>query len=419
MNRTRPALLILTALALTSCSSAGGSGAGTDCDPAQVTLTTAYTGGKASAEAAKEVMEQRYPGLTVENNESVAVSYDELTQQVVADIAAGREVDIVQAGNSQLRFYVDTFAPEPLDEERLLPTYDRDFLDIGTVDGEVYMAPFQVSVPSLFYNKDLMAAAGLDPESPPATYSELFDAARALDPITEAAPLYVITESAADWIAQAAVQSAGGTFVTPEGTPGFDTAEGREGLELYALPAREGLMDPVGVAEGKAAFVGGATAFYVTSSANAAPMVRDVGDRFAWGMTAMPVPDGGEARFPAGGNGWLSLTDDPCESRYASEFIGELLEPTVLLESFEQYSYLPVDTSTKETLLADPALIEPLRFGYSYDPAGLTPWGGWPGDTAPEANQILTEMTQALARRAPLDATVTETAASITTLVSR
>ena len=41
------------------------------------------------------------------------------------------------------------------------------------VDGKIYSIPFQRSTMVLYYNKDAFKEAGLDPETPPATWEEL------------------------------------------------------------------------------------------------------------------------------------------------------------------------------------------------------------------------------------------------------
>ncbi len=44
-----------------------------------------------------------------------------------------------------------------------------------TSGGKVYSMPFNKSIPVLYYNKNLFAAAGLDPEKPPVTWDEYID----------------------------------------------------------------------------------------------------------------------------------------------------------------------------------------------------------------------------------------------------
>lgn len=388
------------------------------CDPSEVTLTTKYISvGDVAMQAAKATMEDRYPGLTVETGLANATSYDELTQQVVADIAGGRDIDVVMSGNSQLRFYVDTYAPEPLDVSSLRDTYDTRFLDVGTVGGEVYMAPFQVSFPALFFNKDLFAEAGLDAEAPPTTFSELLDAAESVQEVSGAGALYLPQNGIADWVFQAAVQSAGGVFVNADGTPGFDTPEGRTGLALYADAAARGVMDAVPANDGVVAFTTGATAMIVTSIASTSMFSEQIGDSFDWGVVPMPVADGGSANYPAGGNGWLILTDDPCKAAIGSELIGELLSPEIIAEALTVSSYVPVDTAARDLLIANPDIDPRQLLGYEYE-GTLTPWGGWPGDSAPAANQIVTDMIMEAVQGADVDSVITDSVGQIGEAIS-
>lgn len=390
-----------------------------DCDPAQVTLTTAYTQvGDSALKAAKAILEERHPGITIEEGLRVSSGYNELTQIVAADLAAGREVDVVMSGNSQLRFWVDTYDPIPLDPSSLAATYDQSYLDIGTVDGVAYMAPFQVSFPALFFNKDLMIEAGLDPDDPPTTYSELFEAARALEPVSEGVPLGLPTDTLADWIVQAAVQSAGGEFIDADGQAAFDTPEGREGLALYGVPAAEGLTQVVPYDDLATIFVTGTTPLVISTVAGTARLAEAVGDGFDWGVVPMPIPDGGQARFPAGGNGWLVLSEDECEQAFAAELVAEMLSPDVLDEALRVSSYVPVDHEARERLLADTAIPAQQRVGYEYDQP-MTPWGGWPGDTAPQANEIIFEMTQRIVSQdVPVDEAIADATAQIEELTT-
>ncbi len=48
------------------------------------------------------------------------------------------------------------------------------------VKGQAYAIPFQKSVPLFYYNKDMFREAGLDPESPPRTWDELYAACEKL-----------------------------------------------------------------------------------------------------------------------------------------------------------------------------------------------------------------------------------------------
>lgn len=53
-------------------------------------------------------------------------------------------------------------------------------IDISSVDGVIYGVPHQLDLSLLYYNKELFAQAGLDPEAPPSNYQEILEASRAI-----------------------------------------------------------------------------------------------------------------------------------------------------------------------------------------------------------------------------------------------
>ena len=365
-----------------------------DCDPAGTTITAAFAPqGQVAAEAARTALEAEYPGLTVELRPSSTSSYDELTQQVVADIAAGNRPDVTMVGLGQIRFWVDQYDPQPIDPDTLADTYDPRFLSIGEVDGEPYVAPFQVSVPVLYTNTTKAEAAGVT--TVPETTSELLEAARQVQAETGGAPVQLPRDAIADWVAQAMIQSAGATFVTEDGQPGFDDEAGADGLAVYEELGADALQDPIAFADATTAFQTGDVTYLVSSPASAVAAQAAIGDSFDWTVTAMPIPDGGSAVLPAGGNGWMVLSDDACRSAFGRELIADMLTPEVIAESSRSYSYIPVDTQAAAELAADPAV--ETQVGYSWTYTGTpTAWGGWHGDATPRVNVFLQDAVQQL-----------------------
>ncbi len=99
-------------------------------------------------------------------------------------IAAGNQPDLVvtSLGPALGQLAADD-ALVPLEEfEGFQELIDR--VDPGIVEqfsGHNYYVPIGADVTMMIYNKDLFEQAGLDPESPPQTWAEYLDAARAID----------------------------------------------------------------------------------------------------------------------------------------------------------------------------------------------------------------------------------------------
>ncbi|WP_271222397.1 extracellular solute-binding protein [Streptosporangium carneum] len=365
-----------------------------DCDPRGVTIVAEYAPqGDVAAKLAKTRVEAARPGLTVKLKMTNTAGYDQLTQQIVTDIAAGARPDVAMVGLGQIRFWADRYQPRPIDPATLNASYDRRFLTIGTVEGKVYVAPFQVSVPVLYTNTKLTKAAGV--ASAPSTTGELIANARRIRAATGAAPVQVPRDAIADWVLQAVIQSGGATFVKPDGTPGFDDERGRRALAFYERLGAEKLQDPIAFADALKQFGTGRLAYMISTPAQAAAMGKTIGDAFPWTVTAMPVPDGGVASLPAGGNGWMVLSQDACRAAYAGELVKAMLDPTVIATSSKNFSYIPVDKEAAKRLAADPAAGTQLGYPWSYT-GTPTQWGGWHGDATPRVNVFLQEMVQRL-----------------------
>jgi multiple sugar transport system substrate-binding protein len=421
MLRWTSVLLAMLCLSLAACGSDDSNGSGrtasttdvADCDPKGVTLTTAYLSVQdAAMREAKAAIERRYAGLEVDAKPSSAASYDDLTQQIVADRAAGKEYDLISSGNNQIRFYVDTFDPLPFDAGVLPATYRKEALPIGTVGGKLFAVPAQVSTPNIIINEDLLREAGLDPKDPPATYSELFAAARKLRSVSDGPPVAIDIQAVEDWYVQAAVQSAGATFIAEDGTAGFGDEAGVAGLELYGTLGREKLAAPVPLEEAIGGFASGKTPIMFGGNSGVGIYQEQIGDKFDWTLAPMPIADRGEPRMPAGGNSWMVLATDDCRAAFASELVAELLQPKTIAKGLVGATYTPVDTEARRILKADKSLGPQAQAAYDYS-LDLTPWGGWPGDSTPKVNQIIETMVAKLIRGAPVQPAVEEAVAAI------
>jgi ABC-type glycerol-3-phosphate transport system substrate-binding protein len=106
-------------------------------------------------------------------------SYDTLAKKVLASLVAKEAPDISQNYETLTKKFIrhnkivcldDLIASEAEDiKADIIPV----LLDNNTFDGKLYSFPFNKSVPVLYYNKDIFARVGLDPEQPPRTLEEM------------------------------------------------------------------------------------------------------------------------------------------------------------------------------------------------------------------------------------------------------
>ena len=125
------------------------------------------------------------PGVTIEP--VYTGSYLDTVTKTITAIKGGNPPDIA------VILAVDTFTLYDEDailayddlistdeEQAWIDSFYPAFMENGRVEGKVWGIPFQRSTPVLYWNKDAFAEAGLDPDTPPATWEEQVEFAKKL-----------------------------------------------------------------------------------------------------------------------------------------------------------------------------------------------------------------------------------------------
>ena len=159
-------------------------------------------------------------------------------------------------------------------------------------DGKFYQMPWKSNPVMLFYNKDLFAAAGLDPENPElATYDEFTATARTL--VSSGAAEYAIYPSPTSQFFQswfdfypAYTAESGGSLFIEDGEATFNSPEGVAVGEFWKTLYAEGLA-------GKEQYQGDSFADGKAAMSSAGPWAVSVyKDAVNWGAVTFPTTDG-------------------------------------------------------------------------------------------------------------------------------
>lgn len=166
------AVALISAAGLSACS--GGSSSDT------LTIWT-RTDGEAYMRDLAELYQSANEGLTVE---VTAIPNSDVSTKFAQALSAGDVPDVVAMDVAMAPYFVSKDGFEDLTERMAeLPYADtllEGQLDAGTSDGAHFVMPFTADSSALFYNKDLFAEAGLDPEQGPQTWDEFLEAANAV-----------------------------------------------------------------------------------------------------------------------------------------------------------------------------------------------------------------------------------------------
>src|SRR6476646_7311164 len=110
-------------------------------------------------------------------------SYDDLLNKLKAGLQSKDVPALAQMFDLGTQVLVDLNVLTPMqtfiDKDKFdISDYEPNVLAYYTVGGKLYGMPFNSSNPILYYNKDMLKAAGLDPEKQPRTYAEVLDATK-------------------------------------------------------------------------------------------------------------------------------------------------------------------------------------------------------------------------------------------------
>lgn len=195
MKRTKKMIALGLALAmgvmtmLTGCS--GGNSNADTAEDGALHLTFYYpvnVGGDAAKliETICDDFNKENPDIVVEP--VYTGNYDDTVTKIQTAIQGGTPPDVFVSLATQRFTMASTGMAMPLDEliaadeegQAYIDDFLPGFMEDSYVDGQIYSIPFQRSTEILYYNKDLFAEAGLDPESPPETWDELLEYAQKL-----------------------------------------------------------------------------------------------------------------------------------------------------------------------------------------------------------------------------------------------
>ncbi len=110
--------------------------------------------------------------------------YADYRDKIAASVPAGVGPDVATLYYGWMPLWVDSGYLVPLPEDEFPPSMiESEFsplVQAGKFEGKYWAIPTAVRTLSLFWNKDLFVAAGLDPEVPPTTLDEFVDYAKKL-----------------------------------------------------------------------------------------------------------------------------------------------------------------------------------------------------------------------------------------------
>lgn len=219
--------------------------------------------------------------------------------------AAGSPAAMAYVGSRTLKEFAqnDLIVAAPMTDEEKAAYYPH-IVDTVTFDGTQWGVPIAFSTKSFYWNKDLFAQAGLDPEKPPTTWAEEIEDAKIIKEKTGIAGYGLPAKTFDNTMHQFMhwVYTNNGSVIDADGKITLDSPENLAALQAYKDITPYSVEGATAYEQNeiRAIFLDGKVAM-IQASVGAAMKLKDT--KINWGVTTLPV---GPA---AAGPGTLLITD--------------------------------------------------------------------------------------------------------------
>jgi sn-glycerol 3-phosphate transport system substrate-binding protein len=291
--------------------------------------------------------------------------YTELMNQTIAAYRAGTAPHITQVfevgtatmmaakGAVKPVFELMAEAGEKFDPKSFLPAITGYY---STADGKMLSMPFNSSTPIFYYNKDVFAKAGLDPEKAPKTWPEAFDAAKKIR--ASGHPCGITTA----WVTWTQMEAFSAWHNIPYGTKsngfgGFDTEFKFNNptvikhFETLNDLQKDGTFKYGGrTTQPEGLFVSGECAMIATSSGFLGNLMRNAKFNFATAMLPYypDVAGAPQNSIIGGATLWVMGGKKADDYKGVAKFFTHLSKLDVQVTNHQQTGFLPVTIAAYE-----------------------------------------------------------------------
>lgn len=376
------------------------------------------------------------PNITVEVQ--YAGSYNDTLNKVISASKAGNapsvfhsyEIGTLGMINSGMTVAIDDLAAK-FDME--IP-WDDFFVPVQSYykyQGKHYSMPFNSSTPLVYYNKTLFEKAGLDPENPPRTFSDIRDAAVALKKSGIDTP---ITWNLHSWYFEEMHCLQDAPFVNNSNGRGeelptkvlFNGEAGNKILDWWIGMYNDGLFMDVGPgwSNHRAAFGSGEAAMIMSSSSDVNLLTKSLSEK-GWelGTGYLPRPEGADGGVAIGGGSlWMTSNHTPEEELAALKLVTYISSDEPQKAWHKGTGYFPVRKTAMTELEEEGWFEENPNYRTAFDqlldsPETLNTAGSLLG-VFPETRAIIQSKIQECYAGKPVSTALDEAAAQVNDLIA-
>jgi len=304
--------------------------------------------------------EREHPGIKIKP--VYAGSYQDTITKVLTAAKGGDAPHIAVILSTDMYTLIDEDVIVPFDDiaktatdKAWMGSFYPGFMQNSQTGGKTWGIPFQRSTVVMYWNKDLFKAAGLDPDKPPQTWSELVDHGQKLTTRDAAGNvgtwgIQVPSSGFPYWLFQGFTTQNGAQLMNAAGTQTYyDKPEVVQALQFWMDLSQKHKIHPPGVVEWgttpkdfferKAAMIWTTTGNLTNIRANA---------KFDFGVAMLPA--GKQRGTPTGGGNFYVFKKATAAEREASmKFIQWMTSPRRAAEWAIATGYVAVSPAAWET----------------------------------------------------------------------
>ena len=375
-----------------------------------------------------EEFETEHPNISVkaQPTQGAAAAAGNYVGSVQTQMLAGKAPDVAQITFDALEYTATQLGAKALSdivsEDELAEAFGGEnpmhpnAQVLGDWDGKTYGMPYVFSTPVLFYNADMLAAAGVPADADLSMWEAVEKVAAQVSAKTGKPSLDVgCLVKGGSWCMQGLFKSNGGEVLSEDRkTIGFGSDAAITTVERFAEMSESGVLrnsDAVAQMEGMAK---GDSAMILTTSAMQG-MFMQAAAAGGWTLSAaaMPAFEESEAVPTNSGSALFVLSDDEAKQRAGWELIKFLTSDRAYELISSQIGYLPLRTGLTEEggALYDWAQQNPLVKPNLDQLDRLQPWVSYPGNSYVQVDDILaTAIEEVVYFGKPAEATMTDAA---------
>lgn len=336
-------------------------------------------------------------------------------QQYKADIAAGKQVDVIQhtfptldtsKETLGLKAYEDVFPKQELEQH--FKGISPNALELGKIDGKMYGLAFTFSTPIVFINGKLFEEAGLDPNNLPKTWEEVKEDSLKIKKATGKDGFGLAPNNG--WITDGVIFSNGGEVLSKDRKEAkFASKESVKALEMWKDLYKNGASAAGTDTELSQQFMAGNLGMYVSSTSLYSGIAK-AAQTGGWKVYGAGLPQfGDKPSVPVNSGSVLAVRPDTPEKNAA---VWEFIKFATGNEGYKiitsEIGYLPLRTGLADdpNYLKDFVDKNPLYKINLNQLSHIHPVAIWPGENAAEATSIYTD---AIVKAVSTDADVSKT----------